>query len=165
MVIYREMKFETSPFSHHTVSKLKLKMFISYFISVVLAQPANIVLLPANSFNIEFHCADGLKIIPRGAVQGLDLNHPRIFGPKSISFVSQNNINSAEFAMCPTIPKGFKVGNVVNGNLNNILGPQTIAIMSGIGYYLRRNPVFPAFELSSTFGTDNYNPREIIAAR
>lgn len=109
--------------------------------------------------------ADGLKIIPRGAVQGLDLNHPRIFGPQSISFVSQNNINSVEFAMCPSIPKGFKVGNAVNGTLNNILGPQTIATMSGIGYSLRRNPVFPTFEISTTFGTDNYNPREIIAAR
>ena len=32
-------------------------MFIIYLISIVLTQPANIVLMPANSFNIEFQCA------------------------------------------------------------------------------------------------------------
>ena len=96
----------------------------------------------------------------------LDLYSPSSFEKgSSLSHANKKQSENAEFLMVPTIPNGLSLNQTMaKHKMQSVYGPETLQILQSIGYNTKNNPSKSYIELSTTFGTDEYEPTDVGSA-
>ena len=84
------------------------------------------------------------------------------FSDKSLSYITPLYIDTREFLMVPNLVYGIGLNRLKQRfNLRfGVLGRATELVMGAMGYATMENPTYANFEISRTFGTDNYDPMD-----
>ena len=100
----------------------------------------------------------GMHIAP-GPRFSILLNSPSQFSTKSLSYLDPVYVHSPNLLMIPTVPFGISYHRSRSMfNMGPGIGPGIVAVMGGLGYATAATPFFYNFDLSTTFGTDEFNP-------
>lgn len=88
------------------------------------------------------------------------MHSPPIFGPKSISHLSNIYLDGDDFVMCAFNEEGISLSLLGDHQEEDELGvgDGILRILSSIGYATEFSPWIYCYIVSSTFGTDEYDP-------